>query len=95
MTQTKREVVSFDEDVLLAEARQRTGLTSFAKPGNAALPDTDPNKDLYITWLVVDPVITLWNPYNVNLRFSGGRIDFYRVPLMFRLYKNNLPSHAE
>ena len=71
------------------------GLNSFAKPGNAALPANDPNKDLYITWLVVDPVITLWNPYNVNLRFSGGRIDLYRVPLMFRLYKNGTVINSE
>lgn len=71
------------------------GLNSFARPGNAALPDNDPNKDLYITWLVIDPVITLWNPYNVNLRFSGGRIDLYRVPLMFRLYKNGTLINSE
>jgi hypothetical protein len=71
------------------------GLDSFARPGNAALPANDPNKDLYITWLVIDPVITLWNPYNVNLRFSGGRIDLYRVPLMFRLYKNGALINSE
>ncbi len=71
------------------------GLDSFARPGNAALPANHPNKDLYITWLVVDPVITLWNPYNVNLRFSGGRIDLYRVPLMFRLYKNGTLINSE
>ncbi len=71
------------------------GLNSFAKPGNAALPANDPNKDLYVTWLVVDPVITLWNPYNVNLRFTGGRIDLFRVPLMFRLYKNGTLINSE
>lgn len=52
-------------------------------------------KDSYVTWLVVDPVITLWNPYNVNLRFTGGRIDLYRVPLMFRLYKNGTLINSE
>jgi hypothetical protein len=72
-----------------------TSLDTFARPGNANLHDNNPNKDLYITWLVVDPVITLWNPYNVNLRFSGGRIDLYRVPLMFRLYKNGTLINSE
>jgi hypothetical protein len=72
-----------------------TSLATFARPGNASLSDNNPNKDLYITWLVVDPVITLWNPYNVNLRFSGGRIDLYRVPLMFRLYKNGTLINSE
>jgi hypothetical protein len=59
-----------------------------AKVGNDSLRDDDKTKDFYATWLVVDPVITLWNPYNVNLRFTGGRIDLYRIPLTFRLYKN-------
>ncbi len=45
-------------------------------------------RDVYITWLVIDPVITLWNPYNIPLRFTGGRVDLYRVPFSFRLYKN-------
>lgn len=71
------------------------GMGAMAKTGNAALPNSDPNKDLYITWLVVDPVITLWNPYNVKLRFTGGRIDLYRVPLTFRLYKNGTLINAE
>lgn len=70
-------------------------MNAFTTPQNAALPDSDPKKDLYITWLVIDPVITLWNPYNVNLRFTGGRIDLYRVPLMFRIYKNGKLINAE
>jgi hypothetical protein len=61
-------------------------LTQAAAANNASLPENQ--KDQYITWLVIDPVITLWNPYNVNLRFPGGRIDLYRIPLAFRLYKN-------
>jgi len=61
-------------------------LANFARPNNNSLPEAQ--RDHYITWLVIDPVITLWNPYNVNLRFTGGRIDLYRVPLAFRLYKN-------
>lgn len=47
-------------------------------------------RDNYITWLVIDPVITLWNPYNVPLRFNGGSIRLYRIPMAFRLYKNGL-----
>jgi hypothetical protein len=70
-------------------------LPNCTKPGNDALPDNDPGKDHYVTWLVVDPVITLWNPYNVSLRFTGGRIDLYRVPLTFRLYKNGVPINSE
>lgn len=45
-------------------------------------------RDSYITWLVIDPVITLWNPYNVPLEFSGATVELYRIPMAFRLYKN-------
>ena len=51
--------------------------------------------DKYISWLVTDPVITLWNPYNVSLRFTQARIDLYRVPLSFRLYKNGRLVNSE
>lgn len=70
-------------------------LPDSARPGNAGLRNTDPNKDFYLTWMVIDPVITLWNPYNVDLRFPGGRIDLYRVPLSFRLYKNGTLINQE
>ncbi len=70
-------------------------LPDSARPGNAALPDDHPDKDFYLTWLVIDPVITLWNPYNVNLRFPSGRIDLYRVPLGFRFYKNGTLINEE
>lgn len=45
-------------------------------------------RDNYMTWLVIDPVITLWNPYNVPIRFTDETIELYRIPLAFRLYKN-------
>jgi len=62
------------------------GLTGATSATNDTLPANQ--RDYYVTWLVVDPVITLWNPYNVSVRFTGSRIDLYRVPLTFRLYKN-------
>jgi len=42
----------------------------------------------WIVWLVTDPVVTLWNPYNVTLTFKKGRIDLYRVPLAFQIFRN-------
>ncbi|MDB6076720.1 MAG: hypothetical protein JWO82_467 [Akkermansiaceae bacterium] len=47
-------------------------------------------RDTYIAWLVIDPVITLWNPYNVPLEFSGATVELYRIPMAFRLYKNGV-----
>ena len=52
-------------------------------------------RDEYITWLVIDPVITLWNPYNVPLRFTGARVELYRIPLAFRIYKNGTLINTE
>ena len=68
-------------------------LNGAAASNNSSLPAG--RRDEFVTWLVVDPVITLWNPYNVNLRFTGGRIDLYRVPLAFRLYKNGQLINSE
>jgi hypothetical protein len=48
-------------------------------------------RDNYITWLAIDPVITLWNPYNVPLQFSGAAIELHRIPMAFKLYKNGNP----
>ncbi len=72
-------------------------------------PDTLPNmwadgsarktpveqRDEYITWVVIDPVITLWNPYNVPLRFSGAKVELYRIPLAYRIYKNGKLINTE
>ncbi|MEK7949593.1 hypothetical protein [Luteolibacter soli] len=52
-------------------------------------------RDEYITWLVIDPVITLWNPYNVPMRFTGARVELYRIPLAFRIYKNGQLINTE
>ena len=52
-------------------------------------------RDEYITWITIDPVITLWNPYNVPMRFTGARIELYRIPLAFRIYKNGQLINTE
>ena len=52
-------------------------------------------RDTYITWLVIDPVITLWNPYNVPVRFSSATVELYRIPLAFRIYKNGKLINAD
>lgn len=36
--------------------------------------------------LVTDPIVTLWNPYNVALTFKRAEIQLFRVPLTYRLY---------
>jgi hypothetical protein len=47
-------------------------------------------EEFWICWLVVDPVVTLWNPYNVNLTFTDGMIELYRVPLAYQFFRNGV-----
>ena len=41
--------------------------------------------------LFIDPVITLWNPYNIELGFSNMEMEFYRFPLDIKFIVNGLP----
>ena len=62
---------------------------------SSARPSPASQRDTYITWLVIDPVITLWNPYNVPVRFSEATVELYRIPLAFRIYKNGKLINAD
>lgn len=44
----------------------------------------------WILWLLIDPVITLWNPYDVALEFKTARINLHRVPLAFKIFRNGV-----
>ena len=35
------------------------------------------------------PVVTLWNPYNVDMRINGYNIWIHNLPLSHKIYKNN------
>lgn len=39
--------------------------------------------------MVIDPVITLWNPYDAPMDVSGFRIFLYRLPIAFRFTTGN------
>jgi len=61
----------------------------------------DPNYNHYRLWMhfVTDTIVTLWNPYNVNLQFSDMEIEFYRFPLQVKFFRNNVainvtPAHV-
>lgn len=56
-----------------------------AKGGKEAAAQSREN---WVIWLVTDPVITLWNPYDVSLTFKRARIDLHRVPLAFQIFRN-------
>ena len=38
------------------------------------------------------PVVTLWNPYNVDMRINGYNIWIHNLPLTHKIYQNNAPS---
>ena len=46
--------------------------------------------DVNFLTLLIDPVITLWNPYNVELRFPKMEMEFYRFPLDIKFTVNDV-----
>lgn len=46
------------------------------------------NGEDWVAWLVTDPVITLWNPYDVSLSFERARVDLHRIPMAFQIFRN-------
>ena len=40
--------------------------------------------------LITDVVVTLWNPYNVNIEFSNMELEFYRFPVSFAYFRTGL-----
>ena len=45
----------------------------------------------YLLHLIYTPIITLYNPYNVNLQFTDLVVEFSNVPLSFQIFRNNIP----
>jgi hypothetical protein len=50
---------------------------------------------LYMGHLVYTPLITLHNPYNVNLQFDNIEITIRNVPIAFNFYANNVPQSSK
>jgi len=44
----------------------------------------------YLLHMIYSPIITLHNPYNVPLSFSGMRVEFVNVPFAFQVFKNGI-----
>lgn len=47
----------------------------------------DQNRTHYSPWLVFEPVVTMWNPYNVPVEFSELKLYFDKIPVGFRFQK--------
>ncbi len=48
----------------------------------------------YIGHLVYTPIITLHNPYNVNISFDQMKITLDNIPVAFRIYLNDNPINT-
>jgi len=47
----------------------------------------DQNRQHFSPWLVFEPVVTMWNPYNVPVEFSELKLYFDKIPVGFRFQK--------
>jgi type II secretory pathway pseudopilin PulG len=44
----------------------------------------------HLMFMLYDPVVTLWNPYNVPISFEEYRVSCYQLPLTFRYRQNGI-----
>lgn len=51
----------------------------------------DPRRQ-YMLYMIYSPVVTLYNPYNVELELDEMRLEFEDVPIGFRFYINGQPQ---
>ncbi len=49
----------------------------------------------YFLHVVCTPVITLHNPYNVNLEFRNLKVDLANVPVAMKIIKNGIPQMSD
>lgn len=49
--------------------------------------NADSDHNHYSPWLVFEPVVTMWNPYNVPVKFSELKLFFDKIPVGFRFQK--------
>lgn len=62
-------------------------------PWVATLKGVDP-KLLYMGHLVYTPIVTIHNPYNINVSFDKMQVLIRNVPVAFNFYVNNKPQNA-
>ena len=68
------------------------GFGASPRQASGGTEDAQKEGENWVAWLITDPVITLWNPYDVSLTFERARVDLHRIPLAFHVYRNGVAT---
>jgi hypothetical protein len=87
----------FDQQQILPVVSNAQFIFSMAPQKHPGMWDsTDPNMPymgFFGFW--VDFAVTLWNPYNVEMRFDAMELAFYRFPLQVEFFRNDANSYRD
>jgi len=79
----------FDEQQLLPVVSNAQFIFSMAGQKHTSLITRGSNVYQGFLGLWTDVVLTLWNPYNIELRVPSMEVEFYRFPLQVEFFRQN------
>ena len=79
----------FDEQQLLPVVSNAQFIFSMAGQKHTRLITRGSNVYQGFLGLWTDVVLTLWNPYNIELRVPSMEVEFYRFPLQVEFFRQN------
>ena len=87
----------FDQQQILPVVSNAQFIFSMAPQKHTGMWDSTNQGMPYMGFLGfwVDFAVTLWNPYNVEMRFDAMELGFYRFPLQVEFFRNDANSYRD